>query len=113
MKKLSRYPQKDLRITNHAEDRGRERFSLSRNSIERVAQRALSGGVPREATRGQLRRYLDALWQQHRTADNIRLYGEYLFLFSGNVLITAWHLPASYRRHAAACCIGSKTLIYN
>lgn len=88
-------------LTHHACSRGRERFSLSKHSLARLAERALQSGIQRQQTRGSLRSYLDTLWTQYYRADNMRVYGEYLFLFSGTILITVWHLPAIYRRHAA------------
>lgn len=90
----------DFVISHHARCRARQRFSLTGAGFQKLASRALVYGIPREQTRGQLRRYLDELWMQYGTANNIRLYGEYLFLFSGALLITTWHLPAAYRKHA-------------
>ena len=89
-----------VHITEHAQERARERFSMSEKSLARIAERAWYMGLSRRQSKGRLRRYFDDCWESYETADNIRLYGQYVFIFSGQVLLTLWHLPVAYRKHA-------------
>jgi len=88
-------------ITHHAYIRARQRFSLKPEALERVAGRALQEGLCRSQVTGRLARYFDKLWLQERKARNIRLYGEFLFLFHQDTLITLWQLPNGLRKLAA------------
>jgi hypothetical protein len=84
-------------LTHHACKRARERFSWNSSTLERMSDRAFERGLKRKNTGGRLKRYLDELWDKHKEANNLRLYGETLFVFSNHRLITIWHLPPDLR----------------
>ena len=52
-------------------------------------------------TTGQLRRYLDKLYFHDRTANNIRIHGEQVFIFAGEKLITVHPVPRELRHTLA------------
>jgi len=82
-----------IKITFHAYDRGKERLSLNKKSLARQAVKAYESGVKHKDTSGQIRKYLDKLWHNHKKANNVRLYGEYVFIFQFNLLITVFRMP--------------------
>jgi hypothetical protein len=104
-------PYSPVHITVHARDRARERFSMEEQSLARLAERAWYMGISLRQSKGRLRRYFDTLWESYGKADNIRLYGQYVFIFSGQVLLTLWHLPVEYRKHAHVLQ-SSKSILY-
>lgn len=86
--------------TCHALDRLAERAGLDRRAAQRMAQRAFERGLRHSEVEGSLRRYLDRLWFDHRKANNIRIYGEFVYLFGGTTLLTVFGFPKKYRRAA-------------
>lgn len=91
-----------MRVTNHAEDRLRERAGFNRKAAARMAQRALSRGLKHRDAVGRLRSYLDGLFLAHGTANNMRVYGEFVYLFKADTLITVLSLPRELRASARA-----------
>ena len=84
-----------VNISEHAAERAKSRFSLKRDALERLAERALWEGIGHRQANGRLKRYFDMLYLQNRTANNVRIYGEVVFLFNGDTLITLWRVPAN------------------
>ena len=84
-------------ITDHARARFKERTSMPKSRVEKNMERALDNGVRREETSGRLRRYIDSIYFKNRNANNIRIYCGFVYVFSRNVLITAFELPQKYR----------------
>lgn len=84
-------------ITDHARERARERLGWNSSALDRMAEKALNEGVAHVHTRGRLNRYLGKLFTEHRTANNTRLYGEHVFIFHNEVLITVFPLPREMR----------------
>ncbi|MNJ94828.1 hypothetical protein D3C87_125310 [compost metagenome] len=87
-----------MELTQHGFERFRERHGLSRDAAERLCKKALELGLKRENAPGRLKDYLDYLWNKNRTANNIRVYGEFIYIFSGETLITTWVLPQEYKK---------------
>lgn len=81
-----------MKITDHAQQRGKERLKLNPASLERTARRALNDGLGRPQTHGALRTYLDGKRAMHPDGE-VFLYGEFLFVFAGNVLLTCFRVP--------------------
>jgi hypothetical protein len=88
-------------ITDHAYLRAKERLSLSRGAFEKMAEKAYISGIGRMETRGRFRKYVDGLW--NRKADNIRIYGEVVYLFHRHVLITVFALPNEFKKYLKVC----------
>lgn len=82
----------------HALERGGERLGLSKPALQKMADLALRDGIRHREARGSFGRYLDRLFLVERRANNMRVYGEHIFLFSGERLITIFHLPPKYKK---------------
>lgn len=90
-----------MHVTNHGGKRVRERLGIPKKAVERMAALALSEGKRHADFAGSMRRYLDGVFLEHRSANNLRVYAQHVFVFSGEALITAWQLPAKYRNSKA------------
>lgn len=89
-----------LVISQHAYERSRERLSLTKSSTKRLARKAFDQGLKHNQATGPLRKYINGLWMQHQSASNIRIYGDNIFLFAGNILVTLYQLPLELRKLA-------------
>ena len=87
-------------VTEHAEDRTRERAGLPKRMVEKNAERAFIDGLEHWELKGSLKRFVDSLYLQHKNANNIRIYCGNVYLFKGNVLVTVISLPSRYRKTA-------------
>lgn len=65
--------------------------------MDRLAQIAFTKGLTRCETTGSLRKYIDALYRYNGTANNIRLYGDKVYIFCNKVLVTVLDTPKVYR----------------
>lgn len=86
-----------MKVTEHAYDRMSERIGLNSSASQRMAQKALEKGIKHNETSGKLNRYLSSLFYAYKTANNIRIYGEHVYLFSNEVLITVLYLDNEYK----------------
>jgi len=86
--------QVQIRVTNHARMRLKQRVGLPKMSCQRHAERAFNKGMTHAQARGKLKWYLDTLFMKYRTAHNIRVYGQFVYLFGYRCeLITVLVLP--------------------
>lgn len=77
-----------LVITGHAYDRMKERLGLGKKAAKRNAQIAYDKGMRHTDTRSRLKRFLDKEYLEYRNANNMRVYGENVYMFRGKTLIT-------------------------
>lgn len=87
-------------VTDHAYSRAKERLSMSRSSFLKLSERAFLSGIKHSDTAGNLKKWIDKTWFSHKNANNVRIYGEVFFLFSGNLLITVYQVPNNLRKSA-------------
>lgn len=87
-------------ITAHAQARAKERLGWNSGALARMAFKALNEGVTHAQTRGRLNRYLSKLYLSHEKGNNNRIYGEHVYIFHGDSLITVIHLPREMRAAA-------------
>ena len=87
-------------VTNHAKERTRQRVGLPKRVIEKNALKAFDEGIRHNELSGSIKRFVDGLYLQYQTANNIRIYCGNVYLFTGNVLITVLQLPPKYRKSA-------------
>lgn len=85
------------KLTYHAQDRMKERAGLRGDAQKKMADKAMSEGAKPADFAGSLRRYLDGL--ARRDGAVVRLYGEKVYLFASDRLVTVLNLP---RKFAAA-----------
>jgi|SRR5579859_1617971 len=83
----------DILITEHAYERADERLSLRRESFYRLAVKAFEQGIQHSDAKGRLKKYIDGLWFKYKKANNVRIYGENVFFFKGETLITVYQIP--------------------
>lgn len=82
-----------MHVTKHAHKRIRERNGANKKSIDKIVLKALEDGVPHCRTKGRLNKWVTHLYFQTRKANNIRIYGDKAYLFSGSSLITVIQIP--------------------
>lgn len=62
-------------------------------SLERIAEKAYNNGTKHSLTKGRLNKYITSVWYKDKTANNIRIYGENIYLFCGDTLVTLYRVP--------------------
>lgn len=87
-----------IHVTEHAEERVRERLGLPRKAVAKLAEEAFRSGKQHSDFAGRMKRYLDGVFLEHRTANNLRVYNRHVFVFANETLITAWPVPAFLRK---------------
>ena len=87
-----------MNMSNHATDRMNERCGLNKKSAERLARLALENGISHKDTSGNLNKYLTKLFFYNKTANNIKIYGEYVYIFCDDILITVMPLDNKYKK---------------
>ena len=87
-------------VTRHAKQRTKERVGIPKRAAVKNANRALEKGIKHSETSGGLHRYVAALYWREQTANNIRIYGEYVYIFHDSTLITVFIPPQKYRKAA-------------
>lgn len=86
-------------VTNHAKKRIKERINIPKSSVDRIAKKAIQNGLKHSETTGQLCKFLDKLFLSHRTARNMRVFNQKVFLFSKDmILITVVPLPNNLKK---------------
>ena len=88
-----------IKITAHAFERAKERLSLSSDSLKKMADKAYDQGIKHSDTKGALNKYLSSLFFRHKNANNIRIYGEFVYIFINNKLVTLYVIPSEYKKH--------------
>ena len=87
-----------MNMSNHATDRMNERCGLNKKSAERLARLALENGISHKDTSGNLNKYLTKLFFYNKTANNIKIHGEYIYIFCDDILITVMPLDNKYKK---------------
>lgn len=82
-----------VKVSHHAFQRIRERCGLNRKSAERLAQRAFERGIKHEQTKGRLNKWVTSQYFRNENIDNLIIYGDNIYLFDGNILVTVFRVP--------------------
>lgn len=82
-----------------------ERGGLNRKSIQRIANQVYSNGYPIERTKGRLRKWMYKISKSNPSAQNLRIYGDKLYIFSNDVLITVFNIPNNLKKDLAKMMI--------
>lgn len=90
---------KPVNVTDHAYKRGNERLKLSNKSLLKMAGKAFNEGKKHSDFKGRMEKYFTGLYLKNKTANNIRIYGEYVYLFSQNILITVYRVPNELKKY--------------
>lgn len=84
-------------ITDHGKERIK-RLGVSKKLAKDISDKAIQFGIKHENTTGSLKKYIDWLYFKEKTANNIRIYNQKVFIFHDEILITVLNLP--YRFHS-------------
>ena len=88
-------------VTRHGNRRSRERLGIPKKAAERAAKNALDKGLKHKDMSGGLRRYMDYLYMRGGCeANNMRLYGDHIYIFRDETLITVLNVPPEHRKQA-------------
>lgn len=88
----------EIKLSHHAKKRMKERCGLNKKAAERLAIIAFTQGLTHAELRGRVKRYVDYLYLKEQRANAIKIYGNEIFLFRGNMLITVLDLPSRFTR---------------
>lgn len=76
-------------------------MGLPKRSVERNARRALTEGIGHREANGALKRYIAWLYELYDgNGNNIRIYGDKVWVFHDGILITVLNVPGQYRKAA-------------
>jgi len=88
-----------MNVTEHAEDRIRERCGLPKKAVEKNATLALEVGLKHSEATGRLKKYFDYLFLSHRVGANIRIYHNHVYIFTrDSKLVTVLPLPNHHKK---------------
>lgn len=88
-----------LVISSHAYKRARQRISWSRNALNRMTVLAYTCGIRRYQLKGRLKHYTDELMEGYSKRPEIRIYGEFIYIFRNQTLVTLYQVPCELRKH--------------
>lgn len=83
----------EVKVTKHGRLRTKDRTGLSKGLAEKNAVKAYALGLRHGETRGNLNRYLTSLYFKNKSANNLRVYHRYVYIFHDETLITILPLP--------------------
>ena len=83
-----------INITTHAKHRIKERCG---KSTDRIAGIAFDNGLTVNDTSGSLNRFLTCLSYHSDHGNNIKIYGDKVYIFNCKTLVTVLNLPSHYR----------------
>ena len=84
-------------LTTHAQQRLKERCGLQKKSKERIAAKVFEEGLSIEETNGSIRKWMTMVFYNNTNINNIRLYGDKVYLFANQTLITVLFVPKHLR----------------
>lgn len=82
-----------VNVTKHAYKRMKERCGYSKSTCQRMAEKAFAEGVSHADVSGRLDKYFYQLYCYDYSANNLRIYGEFVYVFSDHNLVTVMLLP--------------------
>ena len=104
-----------LEVSEHAEKRLKERSGLNKKSVQKMAERAYEQGIKHSETKGNLRKYISGLTNEHRKkGTDIRVYGDKAFIFVQKqhwydpsmdyvILVTVLQIPSNLKKLCEQC----------
>lgn len=85
-----------IEVSSHAKERMKERCKIKLKSAERLARIAFKKGLTQTETTGALNGYINSLYLYNGKANNIRLYGDKIYIFCNDVLVTVLDTPKRF-----------------
>ena len=93
VEQLGDQPEDKIEVSRHAYERLHERCGLSRKAATRMAEKAFYIGMKHSDTKGQIYRWITSLYFNNKNANNIRLYGNFAYIFCNKILVTVLEIP--------------------
>lgn len=87
-----------MNISNHARQRMKERCGFNRKEQDRMAEKAFYQGITHKQTKGRLHKWVTSLFFKNCNANNIRLFGDFAFIFAGKTLVTVIPIPSNLKK---------------
>lgn len=87
-----------MKISNHARQRMKERCGFNRKSQERMVEKAFNEGITHKQTKGKMNRWVTSLFFKNCNANNIRLFGDFAYVFCGETLVTVIGIPINLKK---------------
>lgn len=81
------------RLTKHSIARLEQRCGVSKKNAHSIARRAFKRGITHAETHGNLHRFLDSLYLSQKKGTNMRIYGNAVYVFKEDTLITVINIP--------------------
>lgn len=95
-------------VTTHAKKRLKERCGISKNSAICMAEKAFTKGISFENANAPIKKYISCVFMKHdKICNNIRIYGNIVYIFDNKTLITVYPLPQNIQNEIEdfATCI--------
>lgn len=80
-------------LTKHAISRMKERCGISKTNAPKIARRAYAKGITHSQTTGNIHKFLDSIYLSQKKGTNMRIYGNAVYVFKRDVLITVISIP--------------------
>ena len=89
-----------MKTSVHGRKRIRKRIGIKKKAVDSMRDAAFNKGLTHAQAVGRLSRYFDKLFLEYETANNIRMYANYVWIFIGEKIITVFPIPNKLK-HAA------------
>ena len=87
-----------IHITKHAYTRGKGRMGLNKPAFKRMAEKAFNEGVRHKDAGGSLAKFLSCRYLYQKSINNFRIYGEFVYYFADDTLVTVVRLENKFQR---------------
>lgn len=92
----------NIYVTEHAYKRAKERLGWSRNTTARIVSKIYENGTCIRDIKGSLRPWTEKKLERGGSKES-RIYGDMLYVISGGMLITLYHVPTKVRIQNRIC----------
>ena len=89
--------------TEHAYVKAKERMKWKPKVLDKMKQKAFNEGIQHKDTKGTLKKYITKIWFRYKFCNNIRIYGENIYFFCYQKLITLYRLNSKLLKHLQYC----------
>lgn len=80
-------------ITTHAKKRLKQRLGLPKKALEKHVDSVLQEGKKHCDAKGRARKWMDKMYLSYEAANNMRVHGQFLYVFNSQTLITVVPVP--------------------
>lgn len=90
-----------LIATKHAYTRAKQRLGWPKSALNNMMPIAFAKGVTHASAKGKLSKFITKKWLENKRANNIRIYGEVVYFFHDNVLITMYQINNYLKKYVS------------